>query len=91
MYYPEWREYQKVMRVQLRAMRAKNRKKTVEQVREIAETQKSTAIFYSRKFHNANHNSVSVRELAVRVGEIVAAGVAFGIIICGLNMFALIF
>ena len=85
MYYPEWRECQKAQ------MRAKNRKKTVEQVREIAETLKSTAIFYSRKFHNSNHNSVSVRGLAIRVGEIVASGVAFGIIICGLNMFALIF
>lgn len=90
MYYPEWRECQKVQ------MRARNRKKAIEQVREIAETLKSTAIFYmrksySRKFHNANCHSVSVRELALRVGEIVAAGVAFGIIICGLNMFALIF
>lgn len=89
MYYPEWRECQKAQ------MRAKNRKKAIEQVREIAETLKSTAIFYmrksySRKFHNSNHNSVSVRGLAIRVGEIVAAGVAFGIIISGLNVFAIL-
>ena len=87
MYYPEWRECQKVMRARNKKERTR---KTVEQVREIAETLKSTAIFYMRKFHNSNHNSVSVRGLAIRVGEIVAAGVAFGIIIGGLNVFAIL-
>ena len=46
MYYPEWREYH---RKEIQAMRTKRIRKTVEQIREIAETLKSTAIFYMQK------------------------------------------
>ena len=89
MYYPEWREYH---RKEIQAMRIKRIRKTIEQIREIAEAVKSTAIFYVRKsYERQPYCSVPMREIAIRVGEIVAAGVAFGIIIGGLNAFAILF